>query len=99
MLRGVLLCLEKKNRRVHVRGAKVRRDNVGRRTTVNAPSISKLTLNSGRIVRIVRRIIYAYAATVDGRWFLVKGFPSVSVLVFAQNGERGFEVTFLHQAK
>ena len=39
---------------------------MGRRTTVNAPSISKMTLNSGRIVRIVRRIIYVCVATVDG---------------------------------
>ena len=52
VFRGVLLCLEKTNRRVHVRGAKVRRDNVGRRTTVNAPRTSKMTLNSDRIVRI-----------------------------------------------
>ena len=67
MLRGVLLCLEKKNRRVHVRGAKVRRDNVGRRTTVNAPSISEMTLNSGRIARIARLIINVYVVIVDGR--------------------------------
>ena len=85
MLRGVLLCLEKKDRRVHVRGAKVRRDNVGRRTTVNAPSISKMKLNSGRIVRIVRRIIYVCVATVDGRSLACL---CISVLVFAQNGKR-----------
>ena len=85
MLRGVLLCLEKKNRRVHVRGAKVRRDNVGRRTKVNVPINNKLTFNSGRIVRIVRRIIYVCVATVDGRSLACL---CISVLVFAQNGKR-----------
>ena len=89
MLRGVLLCLEKKNRRVHVRGAKVRRDNVGSRTTVNAPRIKKLTSNSGHIVRIVRRIIYVYVATVDGRSLACL---SITVLMIPQKGKR-----FLHE--
>ena len=64
---------------------------MGRLTKVSVPVTKKLESSTGRIARIVRRIIYAYAATVDGRWFLVKGFPSVSVLVFAQNGERGLQ--------
>ena len=42
-----------------------------------------------RIASDVFRTIYAYAATVDGRSLLKKGSPSLSVLVFAQNGENG----------
>ena len=96
MLRGVLECLEKKDRRVHVRGAKVRKGNVGRRTRVHALKFSKPMLNSGRIVRIVRRIIYVCVATVDGSDLTSDATeitPDItniffSILVFAQNGKR-----------
>ena len=66
MLRSASLCLEPSNRRVHVRDAVVRRDNVERRTKVNVPVNNKMKFTSGRIARIVRRIIYVCVATVDG---------------------------------
>ena len=80
-----------KGRYVRAWGALVRRGSVRSRTKESAPIFNKTELSTGRIVRIVRQIIYAYAATVDGRWFLENGFPSLSVLVFAQNGKRGLQ--------
>ena len=61
------LCLEAKKLLVHVRVANALSDNVERRTNVNVPINNELSFNSGRIVRIVRRIINVCVATVDGR--------------------------------
>lgn len=63
---ALIIRLEPKGRRVHVRGAVVRSKQMERRTKVNVPVHSKLQFNSGRIAKTVHRIIYVCIATVDG---------------------------------
>ena len=48
----------------------------------------KLMLNTVHIASDAPPITYVYVATVDGRSLPKKGSPLLSVLVFAQNGQR-----------
>ena len=80
--RSVTIWVVNKGRYVRAWGALVRKGNVQRRTKESVPVFNKPELSTDRIVKDVLRIIYVYAATVDGLKFADSSFHSPFCRIF-----------------